>query len=425
MATRGLDPRRELRWWIRFLLAAVAWSGGGEMAAVGTPGSAAIGRALPRIEYQGGPYLSHPRIVTITFEGDGAETVARLRAFGGTITRSAWWHTATDGYCAPPAGCIGEGHDERHVQLAHVWPAAVRDVDVAGLLARNVKAGRFDPLDADTLLLVYLPAGVGLSDAFVPRYCDGGPRAFHRMLRLGTASVPFAVLPRCGSLAALTATASHEVLEAVTNPDPARRGFAFRRTSANAGFTSAGVEPVDPCGIVTVDRHTTEENGFVLQRAWSNRAAARGENPCVPTPAAEPYLALVPRIPTVRFDRPGERVTIMLDAAADRPVASWAVAAIDLTGRQQRQRCIDVALDRSTVAAGDTVRLTITARRKPPTGLCIAGVVSTLGASSQLWPVAAVMRFDEGTPRRPRRRASPRIGASASRGRPHAHTNAG
>ncbi|MEO5820528.1 MAG: hypothetical protein ABIT71_08475 [Vicinamibacteraceae bacterium] len=98
------------------------------------------------------------------------------------------------------------------------------------------------------------------------------------MLRLEHGSVPFAVLPRCGSEAELTATASHEILEAATNPDPARRGFAFRRTSTNLGFTAAGVEPVDPCGIVTMDRHRTEENGFVLQRAWSNPAASRGEN---------------------------------------------------------------------------------------------------------------------------------------------------
>ena len=114
------------------------------------------------------------------------------------------------------------------------------------------------------------------------------------MLRLEHANVAFAVLPRCGGEAELTATASHEILEAATNPDPARRGFAFRQSSENRGFTAAGVEPVDPCGIVTMDRHRTQENGFLLQRAWSNRAALRGRNPCVPAPADQPYVALLP-----------------------------------------------------------------------------------------------------------------------------------
>jgi hypothetical protein len=53
----------------------------------------------------------------------------------------------------------------------------------------------------------------------------------------------------------------------VTNPDPAARGFAFTTTSATAGFTAAGVEPVDPCGLLTRNAHQATDDGFTVQRA--------------------------------------------------------------------------------------------------------------------------------------------------------------
>lgn len=60
---------------------------------------------------------------------------------------------------------------------------------------------------------------------------------------------------------------SHQILEAAANSDPSARGFAFERGSANAGFTAAGVEPVDPGGLLMMGTHWTLESGFVVQRA--------------------------------------------------------------------------------------------------------------------------------------------------------------
>src|SRR4029453_147017 len=101
------------------------------------------------------------------------------------------------------------------------------------------------------------------------------------------------------------------------NPDPARRGFAFERSSESLGFTYSGVEPVDPCGLITMDANRTVPGGFPLQRAWSNRAAAAGHNPCVPAPDG-PYLALIPAEPTVQL-APGPPVPTPLPPPAARP----------------------------------------------------------------------------------------------------------
>jgi hypothetical protein len=350
-----------------------------------------VARSLPRVAYRGGPFLRHPRIVTVTFAGDHPGLVARLGQFGDTVTRSGWWRAVTAGYCTKGGGCVGHGRPGRQVRLARELPARLVDVEVGALLERRAKAGRLGRLDADTLVVVYLPQRVALSDAFHPRYCTDGPRALHRALRLGRLTLPYAVVPRCGAERQLTASASQEILEATTNPDPAARGFAFEQGSQNLGFTAAGVEPVDPCGIITPNGRFTLTGGFAVQRAWSNQAAARGRDPCIPAPPG-PYLALVPRHPTVRLPHKGASVTITLDAVADPPAPAWKVGAFDLTGRQDHRRYVELSLDRARVAAGQTAKLTVTVREPSPKELIVVGVVSTLGRRSHIWPLAIVMR---------------------------------
>jgi hypothetical protein len=100
----------------------------------------------------------------------------------------------------------------------------------------------------------------------------------------------------------------------------------------------------------------------------------------------------VPRQPVVRLTQAGESATVMLDAAAERAVPAWAVAAFDLTGFQDGAPCVEVSLDRASVAAGHTAKLTITVRKRNARRLCVVGVVSTLGVHSYMWPVAVVMR---------------------------------
>jgi hypothetical protein len=351
-----------------------------------------LARKLPRIEYRGGPFLRNPRIVTITFTKDDPKLVARLEQFGTWITRSPWWHTVIEGYCAKPDECIGDGSAAPPLHLDDALPTEMRDSDVDGLLLRTAKAGRLGPLDTNTLLLVYLPKGVSLGDATTPRYCTGGPRAFHRALEVDGARIPFAVLPRCSDEAELTGTASHEILEATTNVFPAERGFAFVAGSGPSGFTAAGLEAVDPCGLVTMDGHWTTDNGFVVHRAWSNREAALAHDPCVPSRPDRPYVMLVPREPAVRLPREGETATIDFDASTAGPPLRWAVSAFDLSGYQDHEQYVELTLDKATIATGESVKLSIRSRKRNPKERGIIAVVSTLGVHSHMWPLLVMMR---------------------------------
>lgn len=127
-------------------------------------------------------------------------------------------------------------------------------------------------------------------------------------------------------------------------------------------------------------------------RCRGRGAAAAGGNPCVPAPADDPYLALVPAEPIVRLARVGASTTIKVEAATNRPVAAWSVDAIDLTGRQARERYVEISLDTASVVADRTATLTIAVRKLPPNKVAVVGLRSTLRGQTHLWPVAVVTR---------------------------------
>lgn len=352
-----------------------------------------IARRLPRTVYLGGPILRNPEITTVTFDGEAPSLVTRLETFGDIITRTSWWREVVDDYCLGPDDCIGDGRAGYHVRLDKKLPSEIRDLDIEHLLAEEARAGgALSLVGREAIVLVYLPAKVILRDAFHPRYCSGGPRAYHRTLRLEHISFVYAVLPRCGDEAELTSVASHEILEATTNPDPQDRGFAIEPIVDNLGFTIAGPEPVDPCGLLTMDRHRANEGGFVVQRAWSNRAARGGHDPCVPSLSASPYLALVPHTPIVHLTFEGATAKIKLQAASDRAVRDWAVSAVDFTGKQEGRRYVHAKLDRTRVEAGDVAVLIMRAVKLHPRRISIVGAVSRLGAHSHMWPIVVSMR---------------------------------
>lgn len=345
-----------------------------------------IARHLPRLEYHGGPFIRRPRVVTITFADDDPSLVRHVERFGAAVARTSWWRSVTADYCVESRGCIGTGRDARAVRLDDALPEDLHAVDLTARVARHADAGDFGALDDETALLVYLPPRVRLHDAFVPRYCGEGPHAFHRPLRLATGRAAVAVMPRCGDAAALTGTASHELLEMVTNPDTADRGFAFLRSGVTAGFTAAGLEPADPCGLVATD-DTLVADGFAVRRAWSNRAARRGHDPCAPTSRRRPFVALVPREPGVRLRRGDAPVAIALTAAADRPVSPWLVRVAGV-GSGDAPTCVDAVLDATTVGTGQTVSLTLTRRPDSASGLCVVRLLSTLHGRTSAWPVS-------------------------------------
>ena len=352
---------------------------------------ARIADRLPRMVDHGGPFLRAPALMTVTFAGDDPARVARLEAFSTFVPGSRWWREVASGYCARDGSCVGASHAGRSLRLPRRLPATVRDVDLEQLLIAELRGTALGQLAADSLLIVYLPPGVLLTDAFTPTYCGDGPRAFHRLLRAGSIAVPFAVIPDCGDESRLTATASHEILEMATNPDPNHPAFRLPPNANVAPFRAFGGEPVDPCGLLNRGQHLIREGPFTLQRAWSNAAAASDADPCVPWVPGRPYAALIPRTPVVRI-APDATVTIHLDAVSSGAIGKWHVTAVDLAERDGAGAHVTTRLNVTVVSNGDTPSLRLSAVGVPAGGVSVVGLISQVGAHEHLWPLAVSVR---------------------------------
>lgn len=350
-----------------------------------------IARRLPRITDRIGPFIAEPRITALTFRNDEPAHVARVDAFAETITKTAWWREVARSYCRAGV-CIGEGSGA-HVHFDEVLSSEATPDDLQARLLKHVKSLRPGAVDSARDLFVFvLPKGVRLQEKGSAKpFCEpDAPRAYHRTVSVGESAIAYAVVPRCSDAEHQLASMSHEILEATTNPDPVQRGFAFVGDVRISGFGVAGLEPVDPCGLVTMDDHTVFESGFPLHRAWSNRAAAEGRDPCVPARVDRPYALLVPRADAVKVKRVGDTATIVIDASSAQVASAWTISAFDLTGTHDHETYVELSFDRASLKPGESATLKITSKKAAPNHRSVVGLVSTVGVATSMWPLLVV-----------------------------------
>jgi hypothetical protein len=193
-----------------------------------------------------------------------------------------------------------------------------------------------------------------------------------------TVPIAYAVINRCGGgLDEITATASHELTEASTDPHPIDSTTAAYVTLDDTAWTGLGGENGDMCAGVS----PTTESGWTLTRVWNNRTAASGDQPCLPAPASS--------VPYFNAGIVHERLVASPGAAARTEVDCYAFGplpgAIALTG--QVQDPLQISFDRKTCTNGDKVTLTVSVGVGAQRGVdyrytLLAGLDSTAG---HLW----------------------------------------
>jgi hypothetical protein len=163
----------------------------------------------------------------------------------------------------------------------------------------------FKDADAQTVYLIYFPSGVSVSLDGSQSCVAGGFGGYHQTVaitRPGASApirVPYAIIPRCPPQGSetidqtATLTASHELIEAATDPDAKNPAYWLRSGPNILWALINGGETADMCsvdmgfsafGVTTTPNYDTTESGFAVQRIWSNTSAKAGHNPCVPIP---------------------------------------------------------------------------------------------------------------------------------------------
>jgi hypothetical protein len=353
-----------------------------------------------------GAVLTAPKIVTVTFAAIDATQRAHLEQFGDTIATTPWWSAVTDGYCAPLGHCIGQGVSGGHVTLSETAAATYDDVvditkpsTLRTFIADHIASGAFPAPTEQTVYMLYFPSTTSFTFEGMASCSQTGFNAYHSYMDITAAGptdagapmhIQYAVMPDCGAGADVTNVASHELVEAATDPRPRLHPTFVMQDPGWVILYKGNNELADLCLGAT-----TTESGFLVQRSFSGLSGSKGHSSCVPNLAGT-WFGAAPAMQTLQLGV-GQSQTIDVTGFADGPLGEWTMTADDANALQGGSAYLDFAWDDTTMFAGKTVHLTVTLKAAPPQDELHQGFAAYVvrshapdGKTVHIWP-AAVM----------------------------------
>jgi hypothetical protein len=262
-----------------------------------------------QLQYNGGHVMKSATIVAITWNSDPSQ--ASFEGFADAIGQTDYWKAASSEYGVGPAACGATDH----VHITTAAPAQVTDADLQNMVTTNAgKTAGWPAPTQDTIYAFFLPPGTSLqmqsmgSGGGTGDACAAGIGGYHDEVMAGSSPTSYAVVPSCtfpgGQPAAeqTTMSMSHELLEAVTDPDPRETmpgwvGFDDAHFAFD-WFQEFSDENGDACEFFRQSFFEDKETSPVafdywVQRTWSNKAGRAGHDPCQPAPS-DPYFNVTP-----------------------------------------------------------------------------------------------------------------------------------
>jgi hypothetical protein len=382
----------------------------------------------PQIQKNDGIVLTSPVIVTVTWPGD--TNAPMWEAFGDAIGASPYWAATTAPYGVGPA----TSGPSNHVRMTQPLPATLAFDDVENFVMAAVQAAQSDggvaeggspdagapnppwplpTLDANansqTIYSLFIPPSTRETDVTNgSSFCLQGGFGYHDVVVVGTTSVVFSVTLECPgqTLPSLQEGASHEAIEAATNPfeTTGYKGFDADHAAWDI-YTGYQDELADACEYWD-DSYYQESGNFPywVQRSWSNTSALAGHDPCVPAPAG-PYhgMTLLPsQESTVRIDQSalggpatntkgftatlGQPLTFQVGYFSDGSAAPWTIAydfpaKLSTMGNSVSNGKATVAIDQTSGQNGDMANVTVTVTAKGALGFHVMAI--TWGSMSR------------------------------------------
>ena len=337
---------------------------------------------FPQLPFHGGPILATPALVTVVL-GDHPLR-AEVEAYGVWLAGSAYLREVGADYG------VGTG-TARAVELDGGIPALAGEVEVAAFLEGQFDAGTVPVPSTLTapLYVLYFPPDAGLGGVCTTVF------SYHAAASYEGTPFPFVVDADCPEsvtgypdLEEIELTASHEILEAATDPFPSTDAGYRLTDPASLWYLPSFGETADLCeGAVFLD----PDGGFYAQRIWSNSEAALGtQSPCLPE--ALPYFNASPSPDTVQSVAPGAVVQFTLTGFSTAPVPAWGIAVMATFGD------FDAApsLDAGTLQNGEATVATLTVPADAGTGaraqVWIGSYVQGGSDWTGYWPVEVVVR---------------------------------
>ena len=257
--------------------------------------------AFPQVVSQGGPTLTHATLVPVSFPGDSLAPVAL--DFTAKLPQSTYWSLWGE-------YGIGSATTAPPVATTLTLPASVDDTFWQSTLPALIEQGQqgfTGPPPPQAIYILYLPLNVIATAQQQIGCIDFG--GYHSSVKLADGTqVAYVLVPRCQTFNglsgqdSLTGVASHEILETASDPyaNPAVGQGAFADVDpTDAAFSLVfGGEIGDLCLNSLPAFFTPTDLPYIVQRLWSNAAAKRGEDPCLPA-ASGAFVQSIPQISSV------------------------------------------------------------------------------------------------------------------------------
>jgi hypothetical protein len=382
---------------------------------------------LPQLtNAQGGPVLATPRVHLVLYPNNADQTT--LQTFAQRVATSTYWTATTSEY-----GIGALSYAGTTVLSGQTAPAMITSGQIQTWMAQQIGSGAFGPPDPQAIYTVVYPAGTliqqpnPVSPVFGPVGSCTNFGGYHDNVAVtpadgGTAiNFAYAVLATCSaSVDDLTATMSHEWVEASTDPQDTATGVFTLTPAPNSAYFSVdsdhvvwdvlgiGGEAGDLCKPEGPSAYYTPPDvGNAVQRTWSNQLAAASHDPCAPDLAGQPFFDSAPVLDeTVTFTSTltgkittkgvtipmGQSRTIEVDLFSDAATSGpWTVTAEDLLAKLYGSygilKSLTFAWDRAQGTNGEKLHLTITVTGGSILGGAHAFVISsTLGNRTYAWP---------------------------------------
>jgi len=345
-----------------------------------------------------GPVLGTPKVVPIYFGNDDTTFTAQITTFLDALPQSTYWGPQVTEYG------VGALTIATPIQLTESALTAINDTAIQQWLTTKLGSDPSFPVpDANTVYAIFYPTGTVVTLDMDTSCSDFG--GYHSSVPYNTSNVSYAVVPRCASFGSLTGInavtgpASHEIMEASTDPYP----------SANQAYLSVddnhfiwelvlgGGEIGDMCAQFPTSFYTPVDIGFAVQRGWSDIAAGQGHDPCVPSDGTVYFNSMPVLTDTVTLGggqlttkginiAVGQSATVEVDlfssAATEGP---WTVSATDAVQLQGGQPTMNMTWDRTTGVNGEKLHLTINVLSMSQYGADAFIINSTLGSRKNIW----------------------------------------
>jgi len=322
--------------------------------------------AQPVVSNQGGPRLSSPQMVVLTYDDDPYRST--LEANAQWLVGSTWLTMVGAEYGIGLGSVIGTVH-------LGASPSAITDVEIESLLSSGIASHAYPraadgSVDNGVIYFIYFPARTvvtTVSDGSQSCTDFGG---FHASATtLGGETYSYAVIDACTSsdhsLTAIESeeiTVSHELIEAATDPLPGVSPTFEMPRSSLSPWLLVGAELADLCELNAGPSSYVRYPPYVATRVWSNaRASTNDRDPCAPSTSSAPYYSVSVTPTTLQPISSGGTVTFDLAGWSTGLVSNWRVDAM-ASGTMFTPV---LSIDRPSMNNGDHATLTVRA----PTGL--------------------------------------------------------